>query len=229
VTAEFANLPPLTPREAELVGAMLTPHASIHDVADQLDIPFAQLFDILASPAVKTHLDHIRKSLDTRLRIRLADAAHAAVDTLDEIVRSPTPHGNPNLKPTAADATIEWQTERRRAATTILRAHAAPRTRPHARRPRSRHEDITRTTRLLDRLQGLTDNLEATPPASRDEPVSSATPPDSRHAPATNDSPRRADAHHTTNHATPESAKSRATGNPHGQHSRAGPHPIRPP
>jgi hypothetical protein len=139
---------------------MLTPHASIHDLADHLDIPFAQLFDILASPAVKAHLDHIRKTLDTRLRIRLADAAHAAVDTLDEIVRSPAPHGNPALRPTGADPTLEWQTERRRAATTILRAHALPRNRRRARRP----NDIAGLTTLIDKLEGLTDTLHTEPP-----------------------------------------------------------------
>ena len=129
----FDNLPELTDRQAAVVGAMLSPHAAIHEVADATGITLAELFDHLASPAVNAHLDHARKSLDKRLRLRLADAAFKAVDLLEQMVESRAPHGTPEVAPLEGE-TLAWQVERRRAASTILRAHMAPRTRRPARR-----------------------------------------------------------------------------------------------
>lgn len=149
------TLPPLTPQQAAAVAAMLHPHAGIHDAADAVGMTLGEFMQHMAAPAVQTHIRHARRTLEQRVRIRLADAAHKAVDTLEHIVESQSPQGSPEVDPGPADPTIEWQTERRCAATTILRAFAAP-------RRRARSKPLPRLDE--SRLKGLLRQLEAPPP-----------------------------------------------------------------
>ena len=167
---QFDNLPPLTNEQAAVVGAMLSPHACIHDAACAIDMAIGRFFDLLASPEVQTHLKHIRRSLDQRLNLRLADAAHKAVDCLERIAESMAPHGNPQVAPLQGES-LSWQSERRRAATTILRAHTAPRTR--TRRSSPRRIDVNRVNALIARIEQAEPEIppdEHETPATPDEP-----------------------------------------------------------
>jgi hypothetical protein len=166
----LTNLPPLTREEGEAVGAYLTAIGSLVDAADALRIPLARFLDLLASPNVQTHLDHAERMTRRRAEIRAADAACEAVHTLEQISQD-----------TQADPT-----ERRRAATTLVRVLTPART---ARRRPSL--DVTRLATLLDKLEGghtppphASKHHAPKPPPNADAPIA---PP---HAPP-NDAPPR--------------------------------------
>ena len=202
VTHDFTNLPPLTPDQADVVGAMIASPDAIPDIAEALDIPLGRLFDILASPNVQAHLASAQRALDRRVRLRLAEAAHKAVDTLERIADSPTPNAAPAGMPHDPTA---WLTERRRAATTILRAHTAPRRRRA--KPGPTRLDVTRINDLLNGLESRTIQEPGRAAAKAPQPgsspdVASATTPVQRRSPIRSNDDPTADASETRRNST---------------------------
>jgi hypothetical protein len=108
VTTSLQNLPPLTPDQTNVVIAMLGVDGRLIDAANFTDLPLGAFLDALESPEVRAHLDAAERAARRRARTRLADEAHEAIDVLSEIIRD-RDHD---------------KTERRRAATTILRTLA---------------------------------------------------------------------------------------------------------
>lgn len=102
------HLPDLTPDQANVVLAMLATDGHLIDAANFTNLPLARFLDLLESPGVQAHLGAAERASRRRARTRLADAAYEAIDTLEHIARDQD----------------HDKTERRRAATTILRALA---------------------------------------------------------------------------------------------------------
>ena len=103
---EFTNLPPLTTEQANVVAAILTAGPSLMDMAEVTHYDLAHFLDLYASPEVRAHIRAAHDATTDHAHIRLTEAAHVATDVLE----------------TLAQDTDNDKTERRRAATTILRA-----------------------------------------------------------------------------------------------------------
>jgi hypothetical protein len=106
VIHEFTNLPPLTTEQANVVAAVLTAGPSLTDMAEATHYDLARFLDLYTSPEVRAHIAAAKDAATDHATIRLTEAAHTAVDTLERIAENPE----------------NDQTERRRAATTILRS-----------------------------------------------------------------------------------------------------------
>lgn len=159
---ELQHLPPLTPDQANAVAAYLTAEGSLVDASSFMGFSLAEFLDLLAAPNVQTHLDHACKIARRRAEQRAADAAYEAVNTLEEISK------NTNADPT----------ERRRAATTLLRAFA-PASAPR-RRPRVDVNHLANLVARLDADQSRADVDRAgdqTPAAPRTEGAGNQSPP----------------------------------------------------
>jgi hypothetical protein len=85
---------------------MLCAHGRLDDIAAEFGFALGRFLDLLQAPEVQAHLDAADRAQRRRARARLLDAAQSAADTLQII----------------AEKTDNDPTERRRAATTLLRA-----------------------------------------------------------------------------------------------------------
>jgi hypothetical protein len=106
VIHEFTNLPPLTTEQANVVAAILTAGPSLIDMAEATHYDLAHFLDLYASPEVRAHIAAAKSATTDNVTIRLTEAAHTATEVLE----------------TLAQNTENDKTERRRAATTILRS-----------------------------------------------------------------------------------------------------------
>ena len=102
---EFTNLPPLTTEQANVVAAILTAGPSLTDMAEATHYDLARFLDLYSSPEVRAHIRAAKAATTDHVTIRLTEAAHTAISTLERI----------------AEDTDNDKTERRRAATTVLR------------------------------------------------------------------------------------------------------------
>ena len=106
VIHEFTNLPPLTTEQANVVAAVLTAGPSLTDMAEATHYDLARFLDLYSSPEVRAHIAAAKCAITDNVTIRLTEAAHTATEVLE----------------TLAQDTENDKTERRRAATTILRS-----------------------------------------------------------------------------------------------------------
>jgi hypothetical protein len=138
VLHEFTNLPPLTTDQANVVAAVLTAGPSLMDMAEATHYDLAHFLDLYASPEVGAHIRAAKHAATDHATIRLTEAAHAATQVLE----------------TLAQDTDNDKTERRRAATTILRC-ISPR---HERR---RHARVSRQTQRATEHDAFDDLLRS--------------------------------------------------------------------
>ncbi len=113
----FDNLPPITPRQADALAAYFSALGSLVDVADHARMTLSELLDCLSAPAVQEHIRRARELNSARTHNRIAEAAHGATHVLEQLAH------DPELD----------KTERRRAATTLIRALNPPRGRRRTR------------------------------------------------------------------------------------------------
>jgi hypothetical protein len=111
MSCTLVNLPPLTDDESNVVAVYLMSTEPVTLLANQLDMPLGQFLDLLSGPAPQAHIRFARRAAEDRARLRFAEAAHVAAQTLERIAEEPD--NDP--------------VERRRAATTISRFLSASR------------------------------------------------------------------------------------------------------
>lgn len=140
--SDFHNLPPLTPDQTNVVVAMTSVEGRLAEAALFAQLTLGTFLDLLESAEVQAHLDAAERATRRRARIRIADAAHVAVETLAHI---------------AADEQND-KTERRRAATTLLRALT-----PRLIKPQSTPKDptVARIARAMRSIQAETSTDES--------------------------------------------------------------------
>lgn len=140
------QLPPLTDAEADTLAAYLASPDSLTDLAAQLNLHPSDLIVILSSPSVQAHLEAARTLAELKFTIRALAAREIALQTLETI---------------AADSEADI-TERRRAATAIIRALA-----PRRRAPAPSHQPAPTPSPPPPDLRGRV--LDPLPPASPHE------------------------------------------------------------
>lgn len=113
------NLPQLTPDEATAVGILLVSREPMVQVAADCGMSLLEFVTLCSRPNVQAHIEAARNLARQRADVIVQDARVTAVHTLKDIADSPK-------NPTGEDASLTHAIERRRAATTLLRA-AQPR------------------------------------------------------------------------------------------------------
>ena len=138
VPNDFTNLPPLTHDQTRVVGAYLSAYGTLIEASADAGMTLGAFLDHLAAPEVQAHITHANRMARERAEHYLAESAYAATHTLRVLAE--------NLD---ADPT-----ERRRAASILLRAHGIN-TRPTARRPKPTASDINPLADALRRLENV--------------------------------------------------------------------------
>ena len=109
MVAATTSIPELSPRESELLAALIVKKYDFIDLAETYKLQPAQLLAFTLSPAVSAHLSAFKAFGDTLLALRLQETQLKSLDVLEKIA-----------------TTSESPIESRRAASTILRGPCIP-------------------------------------------------------------------------------------------------------